>query len=200
LRTEALSNHKSLNSKITCKTVLTQTHNKDILPSLIEKFTAGYRNNLERDYILYLNFLSGFKMNKKDERTVPTNSVNKESASEKEFGYSTTAKVPRKTFVGELPIKQPASLLILLGSDTKRVIQLEERDIIIGRGPECDLPLSLDNVSREHARVYFRNDEYYIEDLGSTNGTYVNGIRIVKCALRKNDQIDIGGVKIFFNE
>jgi hypothetical protein len=179
---------------------LTKTYNKDILPSIIKKFTAGYRNNLKRDHILYLNFLSGFKMNEKDERTVPTNSVNNQSASEKEFGYSTTAEVPRKTFVGELPTKQPASLEIILGSETSRIIHLEERDIIIGRSPECDLPLSPNNVSREHARVSFRNDEYYIEDLGSTNGTYVNGIKIVKCALRKNDQIDIGGVKILFNE
>lgn len=85
-------------------------------------------------------------------------------------------------------------------SEDNEVINLGEEEIIIGRGPDCRLRLPSKNVSRKHARVFFRNDEYYIEDMGSTNGTYVNGIRVVKCALRKNDLIYIGGVKILFNE
>jgi pSer/pThr/pTyr-binding forkhead associated (FHA) protein len=55
-------------------------------------------------------------------------------------------------------------------------------------------------ISRRHAQITFRNEEYHLEDLGSTNGTYVNGIKIVKCILRNNDQIDIGGVKMLFTE
>ena len=79
--------------------------------------------------------------------------------------------------------------------EKNRVIELGEGEIIIGRVSECGIQLSVDNVSREHARLIFHNEEYHIEDLGCTNG-----IEIVKCALRSNDQINIGGVKILFTE
>jgi pSer/pThr/pTyr-binding forkhead associated (FHA) protein len=51
-----------------------------------------------------------------------------------------------------------------------------------------------------HARIIYRNEEYQIEDLGSTNGVYVNGIKVEKCILREQDVIEIGGVKILFVE
>lgn len=49
-------------------------------------------------------------------------------------------------------------------------------------------------------RLTFRNEGYPLEDLGSTNGTSVNGIKVERCVLRTNDQIDIGGVKVLFSE
>ena len=113
---------------------------------------------------------------------------------------STTAQLSRKKLIGEIPIKQQVFLEIIGRSEGNEVIELGEGEVIIGRSPSCRLRLPSDNVSRKHARIFFRNDEYYIEDLGSTNGTYVNGIRVVKCALRKNDLIYIGGVKVLFNE
>ena len=58
----------------------------------------------------------------------------------------------------------------------------------------------VENVSRKHALITFRRNEYWLEDLDITNGTYINGIKIAKCVLRNNDQIDIGGVKMYFNE
>lgn len=78
--------------------------------------------------------------------------------------------------------------------------ELGEETITLGRSPDCNVHLPLANVSRVHAQVAFRNDEYYLEDLDSTNGTYVNGIRIKKCLLRNNDQIDIGEARIHFIE
>ncbi len=89
---------------------------------------------------------------------------------------------------------------IIGSSEENKVIELGEEEVIIGRGSSCKLRLPSKSVSRKHARIFFRNDEYYIEDLGSTNGTYVNGIRVVKCALRRNDLIYLGGVRILFNE
>jgi len=58
----------------------------------------------------------------------------------------------------------------------------------------------MDGISRKHALISFHNEEYYIKDLDSKNGTFLNGVRIAKCVLRNKDQIDIAGVKIIFNE
>jgi len=139
-------------------------------------------------------------MTKDEDKTIYWNKVSDQASSDEESGLGNTAQLSRKKLFGEIPIKQQASLEIVGRSEDNEVINLGEEEIIIGRGPDCRLRLPSKNVSRKHARVFFRNDEYYIEDMGSTNGTYVNGIRVVKCALRKNDLIYIGGVKILFNE
>ena len=114
--------------------------------------------------------------------------------------YSATTEISRETFVEEITIKQRACLEIIGFGEENKVIELGEEEVIIGRTPECGICLSIENVSRRHARVIFRNEEYFVEDLGSTNGTYVNGIKTVKCVLRNSDQINIGGVKILFTE
>lgn len=80
------------------------------------------------------------------------------------------------------------------------VVDLSEKPVNLGRSPECTIHLPLGNVSREHAQVVQRNDEYFLEDLGSTNGTYVNGVRVKKCLLRNNDQIEIGEARIHYVE
>lgn len=140
-------------------------------------------------------------MTKETEKTIIREKADKEeSLNDKEFGYGTTAELSRKTFLGELPIKQRACLEIIGSGGKSKVIELGQRELTIGRSPECPIQLRRTMVSRRHAQVTFRNEEYHLEDLGSTNGTYVNGIKIVKCILRNNDQIDIGGVKMLFTE
>jgi pSer/pThr/pTyr-binding forkhead associated (FHA) protein len=139
-------------------------------------------------------------MTKNEDKRIYSNKADDRSSSEKDPGLATTAQLYRKKLIGEIPIKQQAFLEIIGRSEDNEVIELEEEEVIIGRDPSCRIQLPSTNVSRTHARIFFRNDEYYIEDLGSTNGTYVNGIRIVKCALRKNDLIYIGGVGILFIE
>jgi len=126
--------------------------------------------------------------------------IDNKSEYNKKSLHSTTTKLSRDTFVEGISVKQRACLEILGSEKENRIVELEEKDLIIGRIPECGISLSVENVSREHARVIFRNEEYFVEDLGSTNGTYVNGIKIVKCVLRNSDQINIGGVKILFTE
>jgi pSer/pThr/pTyr-binding forkhead associated (FHA) protein len=139
-------------------------------------------------------------MTKNEDKTIYSNKDYDRSSSDQDPGLSTTAQLSRKKLIGEIPIKQQAFLEIIGRREDNKVIELGEGEVIIGRGSSCKLQLLSKSVSRKHARIFFRNDEYYIEDLGSTNGTYVNGIRVVKCALRKNDLIYLGGVRILFNE
>lgn len=139
-------------------------------------------------------------MDKRSEKTAKNNKPDSQLPHDEGFEYSSTAKIPRDKFIGEITIKHRAYLEIIDFGEKNRIFELEEGEIIIGRGPECGIQLSIDNVSRKHARLIFDNEEYHIEDLGSSNGTYVNGIEVVKCSLRSNDQIDIGGVKILFTE
>ncbi len=111
-----------------------------------------------------------------------------------------TMPLSRKALVDNLRVKKRAYLEIRGVTQESFSVELGRGDCIIGRTPENDLQIPLDDVSRQHARIFYRNEEYYIEDLGSTNGTFVNGITIVKCVLRNNDQIEIGVAKILFTE
>jgi pSer/pThr/pTyr-binding forkhead associated (FHA) protein len=115
-------------------------------------------------------------------------------------GFDTTEEIPRGKFADIIPLSQRAYLEITGSEEKDGIFELGERAVVIGRSTECDIQLGVQNVSRKHARVFAHNEEYLIEDLESTNGVFVNGIKIVKCVLRNNDQIDIGGVKLVFNE
>ncbi len=68
----------------------------------------------------------------------------------------------------------------------------EDTEIYIGRNPELDIVLYDDLVSREHAKVVCRNGVVEVEDLGSTNGTYVEAQRINKTVLPEGKRIVIG--------
>ena len=67
-----------------------------------------------------------------------------------------------------------------------------DREIYIGRSNELDVVLVEDMVSRKHARISFNGDALMIEDLGSTNGTFVNGEKIKRARLKEGDRVLIG--------
>lgn len=70
--------------------------------------------------------------------------------------------------------------------------QLTKERFVIGRGPECDLVVADRQVSREHAIIKKSNGFYVLEDLGSKNGTHLNGVRISSPErLQDGDEIQI---------
>lgn len=135
-------------------------------------------------------------MSKNDDKNIPTEKLTQDE----EAGYTTTVELSRETFLGDFSTKHHAFLEVIDLEGERKQIELGEEDVVIGRTLDCEVKLELDNVSRKHAIIAFRNEEYHIEDLGSTNGTYVNGIKVEKCILRNHDQIEIAGVKILFND
>ena len=67
-----------------------------------------------------------------------------------------------------------------------------EKQIIVGRSSDLDMVLVEDMVSRKHARIAMQADQIWIEDLGSTNGTFVNGEKIKRARLKEGDRVLIG--------
>jgi pSer/pThr/pTyr-binding forkhead associated (FHA) protein len=138
-------------------------------------------------------------MGKDSEKTIISNKKDLRIFEEDEkTGFSSTQELSRKTFIGRIPTVQHAFLEIM--DEEKRRINLGETDIIIGRTSDCDIQIMASNVSRRHARISYTNEEYRIEDLDSTNGIFVNGVKVERCVLRKHDVLEIGGVKILFIE
>ncbi|MCA9599654.1 MAG: DUF4388 domain-containing protein [Myxococcales bacterium] len=68
----------------------------------------------------------------------------------------------------------------------------EGRQIIIGRSSDLDMVLVEEMVSRRHAQIEMRNGVITIQDMGSTNGTFVNGEKIQSAMLREGDRVLIG--------
>ena len=67
-----------------------------------------------------------------------------------------------------------------------------EKEIVIGRGGELDIVLVEDMVSRKHAKITTQGGKIVIQDLGSTNGTFVNGEKIKRARLKEGDRVLIG--------
>src|SRR6185295_13667604 len=87
-------------------------------------------------------------------------------------------------------------LLVKFG-DESREVELKETDISIGRSTDNVLPLQDKKSSRKHAKIEKVGDEYRVNDLGSGNGTKVNGKDVNTHVLAKGDEIVIGLTTIF---
>jgi adenylate cyclase len=72
------------------------------------------------------------------------------------------------------------------------IIRLVRDKLVIGRRESCDIRLTFPNVSGQHCQLSFKEGYWYIRDLGSTNGTKVNGARIFEKMLHPNDEVIIG--------
>lgn len=85
-----------------------------------------------------------------------------------------------------------AKLILGLDGSVIREVRLDKERITIGRKPQNDVQIENLAVSGEHARVVTILNDSFLEDLGSTNGTLVNGNPIKKHILQNNDVIEIG--------
>ena len=85
-----------------------------------------------------------------------------------------------------------AVLQAIEGAGTGRVFPLLGEQSVLGRHPECDIVLESGAVSRQHARVMTVDGDFYVEDLKSRNGTYVNGRRVIgRQRLNEGDRLSV---------
>ena len=105
---------------------------------------------------------------------------------------------PSRTFVtgGSVRCKPRLRFVGLLcpesASGFSDPIPVPGQELIIGRQQGVGLALADEAVSRRHARIYRCEDEFVLEDLGSSNGTYVDGVPILSCVLRPGDLVQVG--------
>lgn len=83
------------------------------------------------------------------------------------------------------------SIRILNGPWAGQVFPLKEGPNRLGRSPSCDIQLMSSGISKEHATFEVRDDRVYVTDLQSSNGTFVNGVRVVKSVARVGDKFSL---------
>ena len=95
-------------------------------------------------------------------------------------------------------INHPPRLVVVSGLMLGHQIELADTEVVIGRTNDCAVSLPHPSVSRRHCRIWLEGGRYHIEDLGSTNRTYLNGEPTERAELRDGDQIGIGNNAIKF--
>jgi len=85
-----------------------------------------------------------------------------------------------------------ACLLVIRGRAVGQMLELLRMPAVIGRSPDVDLTIDDVAVSRRHAQVEQTSDGFAVQDLGSTNGVFVNGLRVERQTLRDGDRLQIG--------
>ena len=87
----------------------------------------------------------------------------------------------------------PTHVLVVDGENQGERADLAEAPILIGRGSDAAIRLDDDYVSTRHARIAVSGDQWFVEDLGSTNGTYIGNARITQpTTLTLGTQVRVG--------
>jgi hypothetical protein len=74
----------------------------------------------------------------------------------------------------------PTHVMVTEGGNAGQRAELDQAPILIGRGSDAAIRLDDDYVSTRHARIAASGDQWFVEDLGSTNGTYIGTVRITQ--------------------
>ncbi len=90
------------------------------------------------------------------------------------------------------------SLFVIRGNDQGVRFELDETPVRIGRDASSAVQLHDTEVSRQHAEIRRHDDAFTIADLGSSNGTFVNGRRVERHALQSGDQVQVGSTLMLF--
>jgi two-component system cell cycle response regulator len=111
---------------------------------------------------------------------------------EEETRVSTVSRIVDKAITGE------SCLVMIYGPELGKRFPFMGDEVTLGRGIDNVIVIDMDNVSRLHARITSMDDGFYLEDLGSTNGSYVNDIEVSRDRLRTGDLVKIGGAILKF--
>lgn len=95
--------------------------------------------------------------------------------------------------------QKPACLLVVGGELNGTIFNLPGGETVVGRNPDCSIPLDFHGVSRKHFAITVTEDKAVVTDLGSSNGTYLNNQKLEKPSeLKRSDVIKIGAIAMKF--
>ena len=94
--------------------------------------------------------------------------------------------------VEALEVPKGASLVVKCGFYEGLEMCLDRDWLVIGRGRSADVVIAEPTISRAHAAIGFDSDGFFVQDLGSTNGTLVNGGEAQRVVLKSDDEIQMG--------
>jgi hypothetical protein len=117
---------------------------------------------------------------------------------EVEIFESASLKTGRFTVTAEVRESEDGGFLAELVMADGRRFTVGSQPLVIGRLPECEVVLNDSNVSRRHAELRRSGDGVFLTDLGSTNGTRVNGTPIREQILASGDEVSVGSTKLIF--
>ena len=98
------------------------------------------------------------------------------------------------------PSAGPPCLVIISGDDIGRRYELGTQEVSIGRADTCTICVNTDQVSRKHATIQCILGKYYLVDMRSTNGTFVNEQKVERAKLLDGDQIRVGKTVLKYTE
>lgn len=113
-----------------------------------------------------------------------------------------------QTMVHQLPIpatvvprqKKLPRLEQIAGPGASRNFVLELEETIIGRSLQANISIEGTGMSRQHASIKKSGEDFSVLDLGSANGTYLNGVKAHSALLHEGDQLQLGDVVLVFHE
>ncbi len=108
------------------------------------------------------------------------------------LGKVSVASVPQRL--------RPHFLEQIQGEGSPARFELGKDELVVGRGTGVDIPLSGDQVSRRHALIRRRNEEYSVFDLDSRHGVFLNGIRVHSAVLRDEDIVQFADAVFVYCE
>ncbi len=117
--------------------------------------------------------------------------------------YNAAALLSRGSYApceeGESRSRMEARLIPIMGYEGQPEVALSpEKPLLIGRGQSADVQLLHSRVSRLHCRISFESGFYVVDDLGSRNGTWVNGRRVHRAILFHHDRVTVGSAEFRF--
>jgi pSer/pThr/pTyr-binding forkhead associated (FHA) protein len=98
----------------------------------------------------------------------------------------------------ELPEDIMVILRVIEGQEVGKGYPVPKVPVTLGRDALCDISITDTRMSRQHSMLFYYSPNFYLKDLGSTNGTFVNDKRIKQATIKNEDIIKVGSTKMEF--